>query len=199
MIDKALKEELRAEFQKVWGGDKRMIDYCVNKASQIVRLSGGQLYIIEKKKLDTHFPVGYSTCGQGIEYDEAVKYSNYTLKSTEPFRSQNIRDLEEMITDLQPTPADYCGCVRPDPYIRIAYCTGSPNIYSIAWVTDYQIRYEQWRFTNWEGFQALNDEDRQTLIDAYTSELQKRNKQIDAYIKRYGTSKFRAWTYWLDE
>lgn len=199
MVAQELKDELRTELVKVWGKDEKMIKFCIGKASQIVKLSGGQLYVIEKEKLDTYFPCGYSTCGQGQEYEEAVKEMHAATKSTFAFREKNTRDLKQMIEDLQPTPDDYCGTPRHEPYIRVQYCNGSPNIYNLAWVTDYQLRYEQWRFTGWEGFQPLSEEDRQTLLAAYQAELDKRNKQIDAYLKRYGTSKLRAWTYWLDE
>lgn len=199
MLDKALKEELRAEFQKVWGKDEKMVNYCVNQASQIVRLSGGQLYVIEKERLDTHFCYGWSSCGQGAEYEEAQKMAADAKHNTENFRYKNTRELQQMIDDLQPTPADYCGVTRPDPFIREHYCRGNANIYNLAWLTDYQVRYEEWRYRDWAGFQKLSDEDRNILIAAYKAELEKKNKQIDAYLKRYGTSKFRTWTYWLDE
>lgn len=199
MVAQELKDELRTELIKVWGQDEKMIKYCINKASQIVKLSRGQLYIIDKERLDTCFPCGYSTCGQGQEYEEAVKEMDAVRRDTYYFREKNTRDLTDMIESLQPTPDDYCGTPRHEPYIRIQYCTGSANIYSLAWVTDYQLQYEQWRFKDWEEFQPLSDEDRQTLIAAYQAELEKRNKQIDAYLKRYGTSKLRTWTYWLDE
>lgn len=199
MAAQELKEELRTEFVKVWGQNEKMVNYCVNKASQIIKLSGGQLYVIDKEKLETHFPCGYSTCGQGQECEDAVKEMRSVHSNTDIFRERNTRDLKEMIEDLQPTQPDYCGIPRNEPYIRVQYRTGSPNIYDLAWVRDYQLQYEQWRFRDWEGFQPLSDEDRATLIAAYQAELDKRNKQIDAYIKRYGTSKLRTWTYWVDE
>lgn len=199
MIAQELKDELRTEFVKVWGHDEKMVKYCVNKASQIIKLSGGQLYVIDKERLETHFCFGWSSCGQGSEYDEAQKMANRAQHDYDMFREKNTRGLQEMIDDLQPTPPDYCGTPRYEPYIRVQYCTGSPNIYNLAWVNDYQLQYEKWRFQNWEGFQPLSDEDRATLIAAYQEELDKRNKQIDAYLKRYGTSKLRTWTYWLDE
>ena len=41
-------------------------------------------------------------------------------------------------------------------------------------------------------------EEIQILIDAYEQARAIHEKKVDAYLKRYGTSKVRSWTYWRD-
>lgn len=190
MIDSKIKSAYKSELEKVWTTDKGMIDYCMKKASQIIRLSGGQLYIIEKHKLNTYLCYGYQLDEESMNSAESC--AQYARKSTDPFHRKNVKDLEDMIRHLTDNGNVYI------PYICNRYARGNANITSLTWVSSYQLHNEQWRFSDCEFMQPLNDTDRQILLKAYSKELEERNKQIDRYIKRYGTSKLNISTYWVD-
>ena len=44
----------------------------------------------------------------------------------------------------------------------------------------------------------LTESERAAVIAAYETELNKLNKRLDNYLKRYGLSKLKTWTYWQD-
>lgn len=195
---KESKEELvmsyRKELEKVYGNDTHMIDFCIKKASQIVRLSDGKLYIIDKHKLDTCLCYGYQLGDSGESYEDAEKCADYARKSEKPFRNKNVRDIEEMIESLKKEESllEYL-------YIMNHYSRGNADIVMLCTVRPYELEHEQWRFSDCTIFQPLNKEDKKTILAAYKKELKFRNKQIDQYLKRYGTSKLQIHTYWIDE
>ena len=45
----------------------------------------------------------------------------------------------------------------------------------------------------------LTDEERAELIREYKKAMQAHEKRVNAYLKRYGISKIKVWTYWIDE
>ena len=40
---------------------------------------------------------------------------------------------------------------------------------------------------------------KEIIREAFETEIAKFEKRLDAYLKKYGTSKLRTWTYWQDE
>jgi hypothetical protein len=42
------------------------------------------------------------------------------------------------------------------------------------------------------------DEDRLAILEGLKREREKFDKRLQTYLKRYGTSKIRTWTYWAD-
>ena len=44
----------------------------------------------------------------------------------------------------------------------------------------------------------LTESERAAVVAAYETELSKLNKRLDSYLKRYGLSKLKTWTYWQD-
>lgn len=192
-VSAELMAEIEAEYRKVWGNDERMVKFCVGEVSGAVRLSNGGIAYVEKQKLDTSFCFGYSTCGQGAEYDEASKACHHASTSEDYFREQNTADLQRMIDMLNG---------KDDSYGYHLYlqqkssCSCGPiNMYELVLLRhwDYEDHKEEYRYSE------LNDEDRKVLIALYEDELAKMNKRITSYLKRYGLSKVRTWTYWVDE
>jgi hypothetical protein len=43
-----------------WHGDKKMVDYCMSQAAYIVKLTSGDITIIDKPRIEKHFCFGYS-------------------------------------------------------------------------------------------------------------------------------------------
>jgi hypothetical protein len=205
--DKALFEDYMAEWQKVWPGDERMLDYERKKFSYAVRLENGGILYFEKPSIKTEFCFGYSSCGQGPEYDEANEECR-AANSENYFLQANLGSMDEEIKALE------CNC-RYDwekgegsraydgmtwYLVRQEYCnqTEQLNLYEFHAYREWDIKDKPWIFK--EGnYIKMSDADRMTILEAMRHERNKFEKRLRTYLKRYGTSKLRTWTYWLDE
>lgn len=76
-LNKPTKERLTAAFAHAWDKDKGMIEYRVKKTDTAVILSDGAIFTIDKENIDTRFCFGYSTCGQGPEFDNAARMERH--------------------------------------------------------------------------------------------------------------------------
>lgn len=191
-VSAELMAEIEAEYRKIWDKDERMVKFCVGEVSGAVRLSNGGIAYVTKQKLDTLFCFGYSTCGQGGDYDEANEACRVASTSEDYFREKNTADLSRMLDYLKGK-EEYCF----DLYLIQNSCSscGVINLYELTMLRhwEYEENKEHYHYSE------ITEEDRKVLIQLYEDELKTRNKRIDAYLKRYGLSKVRTWTYWQDE
>ena len=203
--DKALLEEYMAEIAKVYPNDKSMLDYHRKEWSGGVRLQNGGIVCFEKPRIDTQFCFGYSSCGQGPEYEEANAACR-AAKSEEYFLQHNLSGMDEEIRALE------CNCDYPQGEYnhrydgkawflqRVSY-TGEREPLNVwryyAW-REWDVNNEPWRYTP-GMYEKMSDADRQTILAGLKREREKFDKRLHTYLKRYGTSKLRTWTYWMDE
>ena len=190
-MDKKVLDEYRAEVSKVWKTDQHMIDYCCKKASAVIKLEKGQLMEFEKPSIDTHFCFGYSDDMDGSDRKRAVDMAIHASESEKYFKAHNLQDLKKTIERYEdksePT----------DPYLTHRYPDYDTNIVTVVWLTSWDVKDRAWQFRN--DLVPLSDADKKTILNAYKEELTKFEKRLDTYLKRYGMSKVRTWTYWRDE
>lgn len=186
-------EEAKAEYVKVWKGDEKMIKFCQGEINNAVRLSDGRIVIVKKQKLKTDFCFGYSDCGQGMDYDEALRAEQVARKNEDYFRRKNLEDLQEKI-DLLKTKKEESW--HMDAYLRQSnYCSYGPiNIHEVVGLHRHAFEEQKWG-----TYVEIPEADRQLIIAMYEEEKAKMSKRIDTYLKRHGLSKLRTWTYWRDE
>lgn len=205
--DKALFEDYMKEWQKVWKNDESMLDYERKQFNYAVRLENGGIVYFSKPSIKTEFCFGYSTCGQGAEYDEASSACR-AAKSEDYFLRANLDDMDETIKALE------CNC-RYDHekgewnrrydgmtwyIVRQEYHSQKEpvNLYEFHAYRECDVESEPWRY-NKENCTKMSDADRKTILAAMKHERGKFEKRLQTYLKRYGTSKLRTWTYWVDE
>ena len=191
--DNSAIEEAKAEYIKVWGNDTKMVKYCQNEISNAVKLSDGRIVVVEKQKIETSFCFGYSTCGQGSEYDEASDAAHHAKTSEKYFREQNLKDLQSKINLLEgKKEKSWWG----DPYLsqQSYYSSGPINNYKVV-----ELRYCDFVEQTKGQYSTISEADKKLIIAMYKEEIAKMNKRLDAYLKRYGLSKLNVWTYWRDE
>ena len=203
--DDALLEEYMKEWEKVWKKDKSMMDYERKRFNYAVRLENGGILYFAKPSIQTEFCFGYSTCGQGAEYDEASKAAR-EADSEEYFLHANLSEMDERIRALE------LNCNYPEGEYNYRYDgltwylvrqeyqgqTEPLNLYEYHAYREWDVKNEPWRYK--EGnYTKMSDADRKTIIAAMKHEREKFEKRLRTYLKRYGTSKLRTWTYWLDE
>lgn len=186
------RDEYRDELAKVWSNDARMIKFCLSEASQVVRLSGGELVPIEKRKIKTDFCFGYSTDYTGHEASDAQRAAMHAREDVEHFREKNLQELRAIVEAFDGKhPREW---VEYTPYIWQKY-SGAGNIWGFGWVPYYD--YDR-RPTGVE-YREVTPADLETLRAAYVEELHKMEKRLNTYLKRYGLSNIHTWTYWRDE
>lgn len=211
------KATLKTQFSKAFPGDNKMIDYCVNKVETIAILADGTIITVDKQKIETRFCFGES----GYDYDDAIEMADHARHSQAYFKRENMKAFKDTLSDLEqakdeitesPTAENrYILTYSRKHYIRqsedckLGYFTfrplwdvlddngGSGNISELAGQT-----LKSKRDGGRTEYIVMTADDIDTIKAAYQAAAAKHEKKVDAYLKRYGTSKVNAWTYWRD-
>ena len=182
-----LKQEyldiIRAE---VWQ-DQRMIDHCAGKVAYIVRLTNGDIVPIDKYSINKDFCFGYSDSRyNNDDFDRANNMVSHAMKSEKYFIDQNMKEVNGIIANLDGTER-----TNYRVYVANAYY-GQPE----------NSKLKHWgMFNPWDGESKteISEADKQLIIEGYKVVRAEHEKKVRAYLKRYGTSKVNAWSYWRDE
>ena len=188
------QKELKAKYRyllesDVWGSDKKMIDFCAKKTGWIVELTNGDIIALEKPTMKKDFCFGYSLSRYDTEdYDAANEAARHAASSEEYFLSENLHQVDMILDNLESSEWNSW-----DYYIVIPYYTQPDNstlkgLHSFYWHSPEAAKYPK-----------LEGEDRQRIIDGYKEIRKAFEKQLHTYLKRYGLSKVRSWSYWQDE
>ena len=175
--------------------------YWRGQAGQIVTLKDGGYFVVAKSRMQTHFCFGYNTDYSGHEHSDAERTRAAFAASAEAFKAANLRGLDETIAALEGKRTDYPQTV---PVLkRDCYCGQSEplNVYDLSWVRLYEIIERHGGSATQAEIDAdcVSAADRAIILGAYKAKREDFAKRLDAYIKRYGTSKLHTWTYWRDE
>ena len=179
-LTKEEKQLLRDEFSKTWRNAKS-VEYAVNKTSGYAEI-GDCIVTFDKPSIETRFCFGE----HGYDYDEAGKFCREMSQSEEYFIRENMRhfdDLQESIDEARDGHADAWLC-HYDDTSDLGYVT----FIRLGWL-DRPRGKNPLKLTA-EGLDAYEE-----LI---TDERAKFEKRLRTYLKRYGLSKCRYWTYWAD-
>ena len=197
--DKELLEAYMVEIGKAWD-DRRMLDYFRKEWNGGVQLENGGIVCFKKPRINTEF----------CFHDEGPQYEHYKelmadkeTRLRDYFLSRNLDDMDEEIRALE------CNCRFPsDEYHSHYYCkdwylvresytgqTAPLNVWSFRALRSSDIEE---RPSFYGEAVRMSYADRQTILEGLKREREKFNKRLQTYLKRYGTSKIRTWTYWAD-
>ena len=193
MTQKELKELYQKEAAAYWK-DKSMTDYCVKKAAYIVELEDGKYTIIDKPTISKDFCFGYGYCGVSTEedYQDAANMAKYARIETDYFMDYNLRGLNEAISNLKDDNLEVYSFVGYNGQdvdtkrrsFRITELWDNPEYKPFAW--------------NVPDLKKLTDQERKALLAGYEEVKKAFVKRLNTYLKRYGLSKVRTWTYLSD-
>lgn len=188
MFEKEQQKQLKAQYKEllktVW--DSRMVDYCSKKADVVIKFDNGFYAEIEKPSIETSFCFGYSLSRYDTEdYDRANKMAHYASESQKYFRNENLKPLQESIA--------FYSDKNNELYFINHYIDQKNDVMKSIQ------SFRQWETPTEDKYVKLTDKDRKILVEAYKVELERFTKRVDSYLKRYGTSKVRSWSYWQDE
>lgn len=164
----------------------------------VVQLSEGAAPI-NLGYLETEFLFGYSSFGQGPTSEEAHNACK-AAQTEEYFINKNTESLREILAGLKQETTNYLILRRknydnnPETSWTIRWFNVCPD--AVNWVETMDARdrsdYERGKL------RRITEEERQRLIAGYNLALEMQEKRLKRYLKRYGTSKLRARTYWID-
>lgn len=158
--------------------------------SQVVELSNGYLIPIEKPRIEKNFCFGYSLSRYDSEdYDRANKMSLHAKTNEDYFLEENRKQITSMIDAFY----------KYNCFVRIHYYNAPKDtkIRCIEFVSD----YDKWNMSEEQKskLEPILEADKELLINAYIEEQKAFEKRLASYLKRYGLSKVRSWSYWQDE
>ena len=182
--EKMLK--VKAEFEKVWKKDQRMIDYCLKKTVGVVEFEDGSYYCFEKPSIETRFCFGYGQNGISTEeeFENAIAAKN-KVSEKECFIAENMKKFQELEDIIK-----YDGNV----YSVIRY--DNPDIKLSSLTTDKE--EQKWGKIYGYVLSVITPVDRLNLKTELNIQKQKFAKRLETYWKKYGSSKLKTWTYLVD-
>lgn len=180
-----------AIYNEVWK-DKKMLDFINKKVVRIVELSNGSLIAIDKPTINKHFCFGYSDTMDNSEYNEALNMAHFARTNEEYFINENLEEFDR-----------FCKCLDNDNYIvcsRVCYINSPSDskIHDIEFYDKFKWKYETTEERK-NKFYVLNEQDINALREAYAIEREIFVKRLKTYLKRYGLSQVKSWSYWRDE
>lgn len=181
-MNKEQKEFLRNAFEEVWSKDSSMIDYCVKESDGYVVFDNGFIFAFEKPRIETSFCFGYSLSRYDSEsYDNANNMVEFSKTNEQYFIDENIKQLT--VYDMK------------NEYIALRKYEDSKFVYLV------NKRYYEDRPYMFRGevlFELSKDEIKR-LIEENNNMFERFKKRLNTYLKKYGLSKIKSWSYWRDE
>lgn len=178
---KQLWQEIERRYIAENGKTDNYYKFLTKHYSTLLRLSNGEIVGIEKTKIKTNFCFGYGFCGISSDEEEnaAARMAVRAEQDKNYFIEKNIEPLDKQIEELQ---SDR----------NIALYWGGVDVGSVGAMDKWDERLE---FCNG---QPLTDEDRSAYIEALQEEKAAFIKRLQAYLKRFGLSKIKSWSYLCD-
>lgn len=186
--DSDLMEEYLNEYRKVWSKDSKMIDYLRKQVSKIIRLSNGGLLCFEKPRIETSFCFGYDYDSTGAD-----NMAHHAKTNEDYFLNENLSEIDTNISKIED--ANYYLCLY-----RKSYGSKGENKLNIF---DFYIYNHSQYIRACEDerlleLQRANEEDKKMILETFKSERVKFEKRLKTYLKKYGLSKIKSWSYWRD-
>ena len=204
-------EAYRQAIYAQWSEASGMREYCLKQAKHhIVLLPNGIVFTIEKPKIETHFCFGWSSCGQGPDFKKACTEEDRARKSKEYFIRENMRGFDETLKEID----DRNNTDNPRQCLPILRSCGKEGKNYYTFQNPYwdeidraitldgyykhpgEFVHSDFRNTD---YYIPSEADIAIIREAYQKCRDEHERRVKAYLKRYGLSKLKTWTYWLDD
>lgn len=180
--DKAM---LKSEFEKVWGKDSKMVDWCVKNTSGYIEIDG-IIITYDKPHIQTEFWFGEHT----YDYDEVSDLCDACSEDETYFIERNMRGFDQRIEFIEDTSL----------YGSTHHVYISPEEYSCQ---DGDCKLGCIEFCRWDpprtkDARELTRDELAAYLEFLKEERAKFEKRLHTYLKRYGLSKCHYGVYWAD-
>lgn len=192
MTQKELKTMYRSILEtEVWGNDSKMVDFCMKKTGYIVELTSGDIIALERPTIKKDFCFGYSLSRYDTEdYDAANDAAHHAATHEDYFLSENLDQIDKILSSLESTEWNSWDYYILTQYYSQPDSSRLKGLHTFYWHSAEADKYKDCK---------LEGEDRQRVIAGYREIRKDFEKKLQAYLKRYGLSKVRSWSYWQDE
>ena len=178
-----LRQTYIDQLKERYPNSPKMVNYCDKRAFAVVGLDNGDVLPIDKYSIKKDFCFGES----GYDYDDAIKCAQHARTSKDYFISENLKEAEKDIADIRDDRNHVVLVGRAyDGEAKIAH-------YSVTTLSNY-VQYP-WMYSR---MRHATDAEKTKIINALELAKADLEKRVKTYLKRYGTSKVHAWTFWLD-
>lgn len=185
------KEDLKKYYYDVFKTDK-MVNYCMNKIANIIELSNNTIIIIDKPTIKKSFCFGYGFCGISTEEEEnnAYKMSQVAKTNHDYFMQENLKHINEKIEEIKNSYKVYI--------FNQYYRQSKNNILRTYNCIKYVTEEEDLLSNNYENVEEISETDKLKIIEGLEQVKKDFIKRLETYLKKYGLSKIRSWTYLSD-
>lgn len=160
-----------------------------NHIAEILCISKDTYTIIPKPYMEKSFCFGYSCTGQGQTFDEAQK--QYESFNGDKFKAENLKSFDKDFPLLKEGESLYFRILQRSRLSE--YYKQEANIFN----------EEYFKRFGGSDYVKMEKEVAEPFIKAYNDAIanlrSKYEKQIDTYLKKYGISKLKIWTYCCDD
>lgn len=183
---------------EVWKDSEHMQKFAEKEVAYIVELSNGNIIDFDKPRIETSFcfGAGYNGFCTSEDWDNANSLVDRTYGDQEYFKSKNLSDLNNRIKELKS-----CLTGNSECYTYTHY-TGQPEKSKLKTYSVCNFRYTPKNnpafWSNLKDVQKLENDDIQKIIDGLQEVKKQFEKRLNTYLKRYGLTKIRAWSYISD-
>lgn len=198
MTQKELKVFYEEELKKAWS-DEKMVKHCIQQTAFVIEHNGA-LYGIKKPRIETQFCFGFGQNGISNDEEEnsADKMAAYAQKSKEYFIDENLKALNRRIKTFKEILEDMGKNWAEGHHPRFMVETGAHYCGQTA---DCKLRYYSVVDTSNKVQRREICEDTELLeklIAGYEEVKIEFTKRLNTYLKRYGMSKVKTWSYLVD-
>ena len=181
-MNEQLTQKFRQEYGKVWES-QTMQNFLIKQLSNGVQLENGLLIEFENPDIKENFCFSAGQNGEATpeEWNNANEMASLARTSEKYFISENMKSFKDLEKVLN---ADK---VYLERYHEHGYL-------DVGAISDELPSQDCWRI----NFIELTKKDIENLKDVIAEEKTKFMKRLDAYLKKYGLSKVKSWTYLSD-
>lgn len=192
-----LSEEFKKAVTAYEKGRQKSIDYWMKNTEEAIPL-GDKFYTIDKPRIETSFCFGYGFCGMSSLEDEknASDMAKYAKEEESYFIEKNMEDIEGEIKRLEEKNRYW--------YVGSSCYNENRPFTDISSSKSVPFYDEEGKLHNMEDYhfitykRLLTEEEKQAILEAYKRVRASFEKRLKTYLKRYGLSKIRTWSYLVD-
>ena len=205
MNKKGFIEDYEKALHGVWSSPK-MIDYCVKKVDNVVKLDNGFLIAIDKESIKKDFCFGYSLSRYDSEdFDRANEMARYAGESENYFYNENMKHFRSLYDDL--TYGEYHPAVCTQYYLNDE---SGAVIKSLAFLKGWEVceMFGGSCYMDKVGgttgtargreYYILTKDDIAKVVAGVELAMKNHEKRVNTYLKKYGTKHVNSWSYWQD-
>lgn len=202
-------KELTQIYAELYGkDDDRSIEYMKKDTAAVIELNDGLLVAIEKPRIIKDFCFARDCNGISTEETEqnADEMANYASTEESYFYDKNMRPLLESYKQFAPeeiTQKDISFCwylskaKYKSPAVHDCHYMGCDR--RMAWIDFFD---DPEKICGGEelpdGFRWLEQNEIESIKDAYKKVITDFEKRLQTYLKKYGLTKLNVWTYYSD-